>query len=448
MRLTEIVDRGIEAGAAAVLASHSSSVNCRLANSTVTTNGQEESTSAGVVAIEDDRVGVRAADIQDEAQLRKLSVEAIESALSAPLAPDSMPLLTPREAAQPVEADWAVDRRGLEPLLPGLQRALEESRSSGLQLYGYAQLTQETELLGTRTGVHLKGHRRAGSLSLTLKTQDLKRSVWSGRVGTSFETIDVDQMYLRLRERLAWTERQTELAPGHYEVLLEPSATADMLVRLAWEMHARGADEERTVFAGNGSSRVGEQMYAPTVTVESDPEAPEMRGVNFTRGLSSSEYGSVFDLGLAMGRTTWIDQGVQQELICPRRWAQDHGHKVRPDCENLRLVGTDTSLEQMIAATERALLITSLWYIRDVDPSTLLLTGLTRDGVFLIERGRVVAAVNNFRFNESPVRVLANTTEIGKSELALAREVGDSVFIEAPPIRVDGFFMSSVSDSI
>ncbi|MHB8395575.1 MAG: metallopeptidase TldD-related protein [Candidatus Dormibacteria bacterium] len=448
MRLTEMVDRGIEAGAAAVIASHSASVNCRLANSTVTTNGHEESTSAGVVAIEDDRVGVRAADIQDEAQLRKLAEEAIDSARNAPLAPDAMPLLMPREAAQQRQDDWELDQRGLDPLLPGLQRALEDSRRSDLQLYGYAQLSQETELLGTVTGVRLRGHRRAGSLSLTLKTPDLKRSVWSGRVATSLEAIDVDQMYQRLRERLVWTENQLELTPGHYQVLLEPSAAADMLVRLGWEMHARGADEERTVFAGPNGSRVGEQMYAPAITVESEPDAPEMLSTNFTRTLSSSEYGSVFDLGLAQGRTTWIDGGVQQDLICPRRWAQDHGHQVRPDCENLRLVGTDTSLEQMIAATERALLITSLWYIRDVDPSTLLLTGLTRDGVFLIERGRVVGAVNNFRFNESPVRVLANTSEIGRAELALSREVGDSVFIEAPPIRVEGFFMSSVSDSV
>jgi predicted Zn-dependent protease len=92
--------------------------------------------------------------------------------------------------------------------------------------------------------------------------------------------------------------------------------------------------------------------------------------------------------------------------------------------------------------------VTSLWYIRDVDPSTLLLTGLTRDGVFLIERGEVVGAVNNFRFNESPVGVLQRTVEVGRTELALSREIGDEMFIEAPPIRVDGFFMSSVSDSV
>jgi predicted Zn-dependent protease len=102
----------------------------------------------------------------------------------------------------------------------------------------------------------------------------------------------------------------------------------------------------------------------------------------------------------------------------------------------------------MIVSTKRALLIASLWYVRDVDPSTLLLTGLTRDGVFLIENGKVVGAVNNFRFNESPVGVLQRTTEIGRTEMALSREIGAAVFVEAPPLRVEGFFMSSVSDAI
>jgi predicted Zn-dependent protease len=169
---------------------------------------------------------------------------------------------------------------------------------------------------------------------------------------------------------------------------------------------------------------------------------------NFVRCLGSSEYGSVFDNGLPIPAAVWVEGGVQQDLVCPRRWAQDHGHQVRPDVDNITMRGTDTSLDQMIASSERALLVTSLWYIRDVDPATLLLTGLTRDGVFLIEHGEVVGAVNNFRFNESPVGVFQRTVEIGRSELALSREVGDQVFIKAPPIRVENFFMSSVSDAI
>ncbi len=451
MNLAEIVAIGIEeAGAAVVLASHSSSVNCRLANNTVTTNGREESTSAGVVAIESDQVGVEAADVQQREQVLRLARVARERALVSPPAPDAMPLLGPAEAAPPGAEPPSVDEDAfpLDPILPALQRALEESRRDGLQLYGYAETSQQLEELGTSTGVRLRGGRRAASVTLTLKTSDLRRSVWAGGLASGAEGLDVAGMYRGLRERLDWTKRELQLDPGHYQVILQPSATADMLLRLAWEMQARGADEERTVFSRKGGTRVGEQMYASEVTVESDPNDPRMRVPGFVRSLRSSEYSSVFDNGLAVGETTWIDHGVQGELICPRRWAKDHGHPVTPDVENLRMRGTSTSLQEMIAGTERALLITSLWYIRDVDPSTLLLTGLTRDGVFLIEHGKVVGAVNNFRFNESPVGVLQRTTQIGRAELALSREMGDSVFTEAPPIRVEGFFMSSASDAI
>ncbi len=451
MNLEEIVATGIEeGGAAVVLASHARSINCRLANNTVTTNGREESISAGVVSIEADRVGVQEADVQEAQQVLRLARAARERALVSPQAPDAMPLLTPSEAAAPESAAPRLDDGPfpLEPVLRSLQRAVEESRRDGLQLYGYAQLSERAEELGTRTGVRLHGLRTAASLTLTLKTADLKRSVWAGGLATGTAGLEVAGMYQGLRERLSWTERQLQLDPGHYEVILQSSAAADMLLRLAWEMQARGADEERTVFAGRGGTRVGERMYAPEVTIESDPQDPGMRVPGFVRSLRSSEYSSVFDNGLPVGRTTWVDRGVQQDLTCPRRWALDHGHPVRPDAENLRMRGTQTTLEEMIAATDRALLITSFWYIRDVDPSTLLLTGLTRDGVFLIEHGKVVGAVNNFRFNESPVGVLRRTTQIGRAEPALSREVGDSVFIEAPPIRVEGFFMSSVSDAI
>ncbi len=448
MELTEIVETGLGAGAAAVIATSSRSVNCRLANNTVTTNGIEESTSAGVLAVEEDRVGMEAADIQGPDDLRELAQRVVERARQMPVAPDAMPLLVPSECPNPEADGNNLEKQSLAPVLGGLQRALEETRRRGLHLYAYAHLAEESELLGTRTGVRLPGRRRAGSLSMTLKTSDLKRSVWAGRVAAGLQGIEPDSMHEHLLERLAWTEHQLELPPGHYEVILEPSATADMLIRLSWDMHARGADEERTVFAGQGGSRVGERMYAPAITLKSDPHDPEMPVAGFVRTLGSSEYSSVFDNGMAAPGSTWIDEGVQQDLICPRRWAQDHDHPVRADAENLHLVGTDTTLEQMISATKRALLVTSFWYIRDVDPSTLLLTGLTRDGVFLIENGQVVGAVNNFRFNESPVRVLDRTTEIGRSELALSRETGDSVFVKAPPLRVEGFHLSSVSDAI
>jgi predicted Zn-dependent protease len=452
VRLDEIVEAGLGAGAAVVIGDRSTIVNFRLANNTVTTNGREESTSAGVLALEQGRVGVQTADVTEKAQVVALAGDAKARAQQSPEAPDVMPLLSPEEAA-PEDADvvgLAAEAlpRDLEPILESVRAIMEESRQSGLRCFGYAQATASQELLGTTTGVRLEARRRAASLTLTLKTADLKQSVWSGTTARSLSDLDPLAMYQALSRRLAQTERVVELPAGHYQVILEPSAVADLILRLIWEMHARGADEGRTVFAGKSGPRVGEEMYAPEVALDSDPQDPEMRVPSFVHSLRSSEFSSVFDNGLAVPPAVWVEAGVQRELICPRRWAQDHHHPVRPDVANLRMRGTETSLEEMIASTERALLVTSLWYIRDVDPATLLLTGLTRDGVFLIEHGEVVGAVNNFRFNESPVGVLRRTVEIGAPELALSREVGDEAFVKAPPIRVENFFMSSVSDAI
>ena len=448
MELRDLATAGLEAGAAIVIGTSSRSVNCRLANNTVTTNGVEESVSVGVAAIEEDRVAAEVADVQGREDVVALADRANGRARHVPPAPDAMPLLSPGDCPRETAGGGEPRDLDLAPLLDGLRSALEQSRAHDLHLYAYAHLQDDTELLLSKTGVDLLGRRRAGSLSVTLKSPDLGRSVWAGRLAPGFEGIEPDAMFEHLIGRMAWSRRHLELPPGDYEVILEPSPAADMLVRLGWEMHARGADEERTVFAGQGGSRVGELMYAPLINVESDPDHRQMRVPGFVRTLHSSEYSSVFDNGLAAPRTSWIKDGVQQELVCPRRWAEDHQHPVRADPENLRLVGTATTLEEMIANTKRALLITSFWYIRDVDPSSLLLTGLTRDGVYLIENGEVVGSVNNFRFNESPVRVLSRTTEIGEAELALSREAGDSVFVEAPPIRVEGFHMSSVSDAI
>ena len=444
----EVIETALGEGQVAVcLASITSSKNFRVANNTVTTNGSEESVSCGLVAIEGEAVGVQTADVQGRAQILSLAGAARESARANPPSPDAMPLVEPSEAAVPRPPAKAA-APNLGPVVEPLRRVLEESRRRGQLLYGYVHAAHAEEALGTRTGVRLAAASKFSSISLTLKTPDLKRSAWCGRMAEAPEAMDVEAMYQGCQERLGWTERQLSLEPGHYQVILEPSAVADLVVRLAWEMHARGADEERTVFASKSGSRVGEKMYAPSITLTSDPGAAGMQVPDFVRVLSSSEYGSVFDNGLPAPATTWIDRGVQQELICPRRWARDHGHPVRPDAENLRLAGGSATLEEMIAGTERALLVTSLWYIRDVDPSTLLLTGLTRDGVFLVEKGQVVGAVNNFRFNESPVAALARTVEVGRAELALSREIGDMTFVEVPPLRVERFFMSSVSDAV
>src|SRR4029453_8579912 len=156
-----------------------------------------------------------------------------------------------------------------------------------------------------------------------------------------------------------------------------------------------------------------------------------------------------FDGGLPINATTWIQNGVLHELIRNRAHAARTGSQPTPPAANLIMEGGGTaSLQQMISTTERGLLLTCLWYIREVDPERLLLTGLTRDGVYLVEDGEVVGAVNNFRFNESPIELLGRISEIGVAELTLCGEWNDYFNRTImPTIRVPDFNMSTVSQA-
>ena len=248
---------------------------------------------------------------------------------------------------------------------------------------------------------------------------------------------------------VGWSRRRVELPAGRYETLLPPSAVSDLMIYLYWTMEARDADEGRNVFARpGGGNRVGERLAALPLTLRSDPHAPGLQASPFEVVSASSGSASVFDNGMATPAVNWIDQGVLTNLIRPRAWALRTTAPATATVDNLILedpTATATQ-EEMVAATDRGLLLTTLWYIREVDPQTLLLTGLTRDGVFLVENGEVTGAVNNFRFNESPVDLLGRVVQAGLTERTLPREWNDWFTRAAmPALRVPDFNMSSVS---
>ena len=218
---------------------------------------------------------------------------------------------------------------------------------------------------------------------------------------------------------------------------------------LYWTMSARDARDGRTVFsAPGGATKVGQRVSELDFTLFSDPAAPDLECEPFMAVSASSATASVFDNAAPLGRVDWIDGGVLTNLLTPRADAEREGTDFAAPVDNLvlELPGSAGTTEDLVARTERGLLVTSLWYIREVDPATLLLTGLTRDGVYLIEDGKVVGAVNNFRFNESPVDVLAHSLEASATTRTVGREFGQ-YFNRAsmPALRVAGFNMSSVS---
>jgi predicted Zn-dependent protease len=305
----------------------------------------------------------------------------------------------------------------------------------------------ETTFLASSTGLRRRYTQPTGSVEINAKRGGA--SAWAG-VGTpDFAEVPTDLLLEQLSTRLGWAGRTVELAAGRYETIMPPATVADMMIYLQWSMSGRGAQEGRTAFsAPGGGTRMGERLTDLPLTLYSDPFARSLECSPFVAASASSETVSVFDNGMDIERVDWIRDGAINALAYPRAIAAEFDAPVAVAADNLLMTGGSADLADMIAATERGLLLTTLWYIREVDPTTLLLTGLTRDGVYLVEDGEVTAAVNNFRFNESPLDLLRRATEAGVSEVTLPREWGDWATRAAmPSLRIPDFHMSSVSQA-
>ncbi|MDT5345570.1 MAG: hypothetical protein QOE52_4754, partial [Mycobacterium sp.] len=315
------------------------------------------------------------------------------------------------------------------------------------RLYGFAQHGVSTTFLASSTGLRRRYTQPTGTVEINAKRGDA--SAWVGMSTRDFVDVPTDSLLEQLSTRLDWAKRSVELPAGRYETIMPPSTVSDMMIYLVWSMAGRGAQEGRTAFSAPGSgTRVGERLTELPLTLFSDPMAPGLACTPFVAVSSSSETMSVFDNGMEIGQVDWIRKGVINALAYPRATAAKFDAKVAVAADNLVMTGGSAELADMIAATERGLLLTTLWYIREVDPTTLLLTGLTRDGVYLIEDGQVTAAVNNFRFNESPLDLLRRATEAGASEKTLPRDWGDWATRAAmPSLRIPDFYMSSVSQA-
>lgn len=450
--MAELVERALALSRAdncIVIGSESSTANVRWANNTSTTNGLSTSSWLHVVSVIDQRVGSLGVTSPTDENLESVVRRSEAACEGKPAAEDSMPLLpgtgTPPDWADPTDGPGIAVFAGMAPALAD---AFRQAEAAGLRLFGYAEHTTSTTWLATSTGVRRRDTRPDGLIEINAKTADFTRSTWVGQTTNTFTDVDVPALYDQLLERLRWAETSIELPAGRYEVLLEPSAVGDMVYFLYTSTSAREADEGRTVFSRRGGgNRIGEKLFAPSIQLYSDPAEPDLEVAPFVATSASSSFSSVFDNGLPVGHTQWVRDGVLQALVSTRHWAARTGNDPTPFVGNLVMPADGPDLAAMIAATTGpALLVTCFWYIREVDPQRLLLTGLTRDGVYLVEDGEVKGAVNNFRFNMSPVDMLAQTTELGTSAPTLPREFGDYFRnISVPPIRVERFNMSSVS---
>ncbi|MCX4822157.1 metallopeptidase TldD-related protein [Streptomyces sp. NBC_01142] len=455
----EIVERALELSTAdgcVVIADEHSSANLRWAGNALTTNGVTRGRTLTVIATVDGGQGTASGVVSRSAvtaaDLEPLVRAAEAAARAAGPAEDAQPLVegvpaspdftdAPAETTSAVFADFA----------PALGDAFARARAGERELYGFANHELTSTYLGTSTGLRLRHDQPTGTLELNAKSPDRSRSAWAGRSTRDFKDVDPAQLDAELAQRLGWAERRIDLPAGRYETLLPPTAVADLLIYQLWSSTARDAAEGRTVFSKpGGGTRVGETLSALPLTLRSNPHEPGLESAPFVIAHSSGDDASVFDNGLPLAPQDWVRDGKLEHLVTTRHSAGLTGLPVAPGAGNLILDGGgERSLDEMVSATARGLLLTCLWYIREVDPATLLLTGLTRDGVYLVENGEVVGEVNNFRFNESPVNLLSRAAEAGRTEKTLPREWGDWFTRAAmPAIRVPDFNMSSVSQGV
>jgi predicted Zn-dependent protease len=455
-RAQELVEQALSASTAdgqVVYVVDSSEANLRWAGNSLTTNGAMRSRQVVVISFVDGGAGMAAGTVARSGtpDIAELVAASEQAARDAGPAEDAVPLVS---EPPPGVGDWDADPAEtsisvFEEFAPALGAAFGAARDRGDLLFGYAEHSMSTTYLGTSTGLRLRHDQPTGRVELNGKSSDFSRSVWSG-VGTrDFLDVSVAALAAEVERKLAWSQRKIDLPAGRYETLLPPSAVSDLMIYAYWTMEARDADEGRNVFAKpGGGSRIGERLANLPLTLRSDPNAPGLETAPFQVVGGSSGAASVFDNGMAVPAVEWISDGVLTNLVRPRAWALKTTAPATAAVDNLILEDPNgtASLEEMVESTERGLLLTTLWYIREVDPQTLLLTGLTRDGVFLVEGGEVTGAVNNFRFNESPVDLLGRITQAGRTERTLPREWNDWFTRAAmPAVRVPDFHMSSVS---
>jgi predicted Zn-dependent protease len=457
--IQELVEQALALSSAdgcVVVGAEHTETNLRWAANSLTTNGQMHSRAITVISTfegsDGTRAGVVTRAISSAEELAGLVRASEQAGRAAGPADDAAPLVQPYEhgddwASEPLHTDVSV----FTDFAPALGTQLQRWAKADRLLFGFAEHQLTTYFVASSTGLRRRYDQPDGRLELNGKSADYARSAWAGVHTRDFTDIDLSAVGTELDQRLDWAARRLELPAGRYETLLPPTALADLMVDAYWTASSRDAEEGRNVYSGSdGATRIGERLATLPLTLRSDPCAAGLQCPPFTIVTESGGgVQSVFDNGAPVGATDWIRDGMLTDLARTRSWAARTNTEPRPMPDNLVLDGGGTaSLADMISTTERGLLLTCLWYIREVDPQTLLLTGLTRDGVYLIQDGQVRGAVNNFRFNESPIDLLGRITEVGASVPTLPREWSD-YFRRAsmPPVRVPDFNMSTVSQA-
>jgi len=409
----------------------------RFAQNMATTNGSPSGIEISVESHFGKRSGSTSGTDLSDSALAALVESSEKTAKLAPENPEFMPPIGPQKYATGTAFASATQSATSDMLASAVQPVLEQAQAKSLQSSGFLAIGESFSSFATSQGLFVHDRKTDVLHTITARTPDGTGSGWAGTTHHDFSKLDVTSMGAVAIDKAVRSQKPVALPPGKYTVILEPSAVSDLIgIMIGDEFDQRSADEGRNFATKKGGgSRLGETVFGKNVTIYSDPNDPIVPGMIYS------------DDGLPAQKTVWIDGGVLKNLQCGRYWAKKSGLQPVPSPTTLTMMGGTTSTADMIKQTKRGLLITRFWYIREVDPQTVLLTGLTRDGVFLIEHGEIAKPVHNFRFNESPVAMLNKVIALGPSVRTYGEEVSDFPLC-VPTILVDGFTLSSVSDAV
>lgn len=412
--------------------------NTRFAVNQISTAGDNFNNSVTIRSVFGKRVATTTVNRLDDASLRAAVQNCERIAKLAPEDPELLPEIGPQTYQEPIV--WNDATASLEPeaRADAVRAITEPARRAGLISTGYLEAQAQSFAIANNKGLFAYARNTAVAFTTTVRTPDGTGSGWAGASDNDFRRINPAALAERAIEKARRSANPAAIEPGRYTVVLEPTAVANLVQLIGGSLNARGADEGRSFFSKpGGGNKIGDKVVDERVTLTADPLDPRVPANTFG-----------FD-GMPTRKVTWVENGIVKNLAYDRFWAQRTGKEPTNAAGSLHMNGGDSSVEEMIASTERGLLVTRFWYIRPVDPRTILFTGLTRDGTFLIENGRITRPVKNLRYNESPIFMLNNLLAMGRPERVSASESGGpGQAIMVPPIKVRDFTFTSTSDAI
>jgi predicted Zn-dependent protease len=410
--------------------------NIRTALNQVSTAGDISTLNLAVNSTFGKKTGTATINEFDDTSLEKVVRRAEELAQLAPDNRENMPLLGAPATPFADSVEYNTDTAAMTPESRAemMAKSLEVTTKANLVAAGFLENTTGFNAVMNSKGLFAYNKSTDVIFTVTTRNHDGTGSGYAARGFT-----DVKKMDTYAATKVAATKALSSVGakaiePGKYTVILEPTAAAYMMESM-FRFDARSAEEGRSFLSKKGGgTRLGEKLVDDKVSIYSDPFNPELPGETWDRD------------GSPLEKTYWIQNGVVKNLSYSRYWAQKKGVPPMPGPTNIIMEGGDSSIEEMIKNTERGVLVSRLWYIRSVDPQSLLLTGLTRDGTYYIENGQIKFPIKNFRFNESPVIMLNNVDALGKPERAVSVESYRSYMI--PPMKIRDFTFSSLSDAV